>query len=185
MHVTCANCLLLRKQLEISAYNNMQHHQRSYVIPPLSLPLRIFPQQYKSYNKTKTSEIPLHKILRDSKTGNNKNCSVLKIIKVEFIRVKATKAQMGSRGKVQLYSFLSLGSGWGWLVKATTRQLFPPAKENRYLLHRRLGKPQGRSGWVRKSSSPPVQPVESPYTNRAIAAHIPKLITAIKADVNV
>jgi hypothetical protein len=48
----------------------------------------------------------------------------------------------------------------------------PPAK-SRYPLYRRLGGPQGRSGQVRKISSPPgfdprtVQPVSSRYTDYA------------------
>ena len=60
--------------------------------------------------------------------------------------------------------------GVGWSRHA------PAAKETRYALHRRLGGLQGRSGRVRKISSPPefdprnVQPVTSrfhftPYHN--------------------
>ena len=49
----------------------------------------------------------------------------------------------------------------------------PPGKETRYLLYRRLGEPQGRSGRLRKISPPPgfdprVQPVASRYTDYAI-----------------
>ena len=49
--------------------------------------------------------------------------------------------------------------------------------ETRYPLYRRLGRPQGRSGGVRKISPTPgfdpraVQPVASRYTDWAIAAH--------------
>ena len=52
----------------------------------------------------------------------------------------------------------------------------PPGK-TRYPLYSWLGRPQGRSGRVRKISSPPgfdprtVQPVRSRYTDWAIAAH--------------
>ena len=52
----------------------------------------------------------------------------------------------------------------------------PPAK-TRYPLYRRLGRPQGRSGRVRKISPPPgfdprtVHPVASRYTDCAIPAH--------------
>ena len=52
--------------------------------------------------------------------------------------------------------------------------------KTRYPLYRRLGGPQGRSGRVRKISSPPgfdprtVQPVASRYTNWAIPAPIDK-----------
>jgi hypothetical protein len=46
-----------------------------------------------------------------------------------------------------------------------------PMGETRYPLHRRLGRPQDRSGRVRKNSPTPgfdprtVQPVASPFTN--------------------
>jgi hypothetical protein len=52
----------------------------------------------------------------------------------------------------------------------------PPGK-SRYPLYRRLGRPQGRSGKVRKISPPSgfdprtVQPVESRYTGCAVPAH--------------
>jgi hypothetical protein len=54
----------------------------------------------------------------------------------------------------------------------------PPGK-TRYPLYRRLGGPQGRSGLVRKISSPPgfdyrtVQPVASRYTGCAMPAPRP------------
>ena len=50
-----------------------------------------------------------------------------------------------------------------------------PRGKTRYPLYRRLGGPQGRSGWVQKISSPPgfdprtVQPVESRYPVSRIA----------------
>jgi len=49
----------------------------------------------------------------------------------------------------------------------------PPGKRTRYSLYSRLRGPKGRSGWVRKISSPPgfdprtVQPVDSRYTDHA------------------
>jgi len=52
----------------------------------------------------------------------------------------------------------------------------PPGK-TLYPLYRRLGGPQGRSGWVQKISPPPgfdpwsVHPVASRYTDCAIPAH--------------
>ena len=52
-----------------------------------------------------------------------------------------------------------------------------PLGKTRYQLYRRLGGPQGQSGWVRKISLPPgldpqtVQPVASRYTDCAIPAH--------------
>jgi hypothetical protein len=63
----------------------------------------------------------------------------------------------------------------GWSTSRPGR--FTPGRETRYSLYRRLGRPQGRSGWLRKISPPPgfdprtVQPVASRYTDWAIAAH--------------
>jgi hypothetical protein len=59
-----------------------------------------------------------------------------------------------------------------------TPAALPPGK-TRYPLYRRLGRPQGRSGRMRKISPPPgcdprtVQPVASRYTDWAIPAPIP------------
>jgi hypothetical protein len=56
-----------------------------------------------------------------------------------------------------------------------TQAAFTPGK-TRYPLNRRLGSPQGRSGWVQKTSPTPefdprtVQPVASRYTDWAIPA---------------
>jgi len=53
----------------------------------------------------------------------------------------------------------------------------PPGK-TQYPLYRRLCGPQGRSGWVRKISPPPVfdprtvQPVASRYTDWGIPTHL-------------
>ena len=57
----------------------------------------------------------------------------------------------------------------------------PPLK-TRYLLYRRLGGPQDRYGWVRKTSPPQgfdprtVQPVASHCTDWAIPAHTFKIM---------
>src|SRR5215468_938073 len=65
----------------------------------------------------------------------------------------------------------------GWVVNATPRSLYP-MKETRCPLYRRLGKPQGRTGQVRKISPPPgfdpwtVQAVASRNTECGIPAHI-------------
>jgi len=62
------------------------------------------------------------------------------------------------------------------MLNATSRR-FTPWKETRCPLFRRLGGPQGRSGLVRKISSPPgfdprtVQTVASRYTDWAIPVH--------------
>ena len=73
--------------------------------------------------------------------------------------------------------FLDHGArrGEGWALRPGHSL---PLGMTRYLLYRRLGGPQGRSGQVRKISPPPpgfnprtVQPVASRYTDWAIAAH--------------
>jgi hypothetical protein len=62
-----------------------------------------------------------------------------------------------------------------WSMRRPGR--FTPRKETRYPLHKKLGEPQGRSGQVRKGSTPPgfdtrtVQPVASRYTGWAIQTH--------------
>ena len=75
-------------------------------------------------------------------------------------------------------STLSLASALdegGWLTPRPGR--INPWKESRYPLYKRLDKPQGRSGRVRKISPPPgfdlrtVQPIAIRYTNWAIPAH--------------
>jgi hypothetical protein len=73
-----------------------------------------------------------------------------------------------------VYSSLTLD----WCGRSKPRLgRFTPEKESRYSLYRRLGGPQGRSGRVRKISSPlgfvyrTVQPVASRYTYYVIPAH--------------
>jgi hypothetical protein len=64
-----------------------------------------------------------------------------------------------------------------------------PGEEARYQLYRRLGGPQGRSGRVRKVSSPPefdprtVQPAASRYTDCAVPAH-PSCRSTMKIKMN-
>ena len=72
--------------------------------------------------------------------------------------------------------------GGGWSTPRPGR--FTPGKQRRYPLHRRLGRPQGRSRRIRKLSPPPgfdprtVQPVASRNTDWAIAAHTCNLMTS-------
>jgi hypothetical protein len=54
---------------------------------------------------------------------------------------------------VELYSFFNLGAGWGWVVSATPRSLYPPGR-TRSPLYRGLGGPQGQSERMRKISPP-------------------------------
>ena len=76
---------------------------------------------------------------------------------------QAMKAQTGSRGIAVLF-FLTLALDEGaWLTQRPGR--FTPVKETQYQFYRRLGRPQGRSGRLRKISLLPgfdhrtVQPV--------------------------
>jgi hypothetical protein len=67
---------------------------------------------------------------------------------------------------------------------------FTPGEETRYPLYRSLGGPQGRSGHVRKISSPrgfdpwTVQPVASSYTDYAIQTHHLKWGTSRQSQLN-
>jgi len=49
-------------------------------------------------------------------------------IKVKFTLEEATKAQRGSRC-IALYSFINLGAGWGWVVNAMPRPLYPRERQ--------------------------------------------------------
>ena len=79
-------------------------------------------------------------------------------------------AHTGSRGIALPFHDHDTRRGWG--VSVTSLRSLPPGK-TRYPLYRRLDGPQGRSGQVRKISSPPgldprtVQPVASRYTDWA------------------
>ena len=73
----------------------------------------------------------------------------------------------------------------GWVVNVTPRPLYPREIQwvpGRYPLYKRLGRPQGRSGQVRKISRRPgfghrtVQPAASRYTDWAIPAHVITII---------
>jgi hypothetical protein len=56
--------------------------------------------------------------------------------------------------QVKLYSFINLVlDGGGWSSSRPCR--FTPGKGTLYPLYRRLGGPQGQSGWVQKISPPP------------------------------
>ena len=82
------------------------------------------------------------------------------------------KAQRGSRGNSSILPLTSALDGGGWLAPRPGR--FIPGKETRYPLYRRLCRPQGWSGHVRKFSSLPgfdsrtAQPVAIRYTDYAI-----------------
>jgi hypothetical protein len=53
--------------------------------------------------------------------------------------------------KVQLFSCFTLGAKWDWVVNATHPLLYPRERAP-YALYRKQGRPQGRSGQMRKMS---------------------------------
>jgi len=72
-------------------------------------------------------------------------------VKVNFILEQDTKAQRGNRGRLLL--FLNLSARWGGGQRHAPVAL--PLGKTRYPLYNRLGGTQGRSGEVRKISTPP------------------------------
>ena len=89
--------------------------------------------------------------------------------KVKWSRYRPDVAQRVGRGIALL--FLDHGTRRGWVVSSTPWPHFTPGK-NRYPFYRRLGGPQGRSGWAENLiptgiRSQTVQPVVSRYTNWA------------------
>jgi hypothetical protein len=74
-------------------------------------------------------------------------------------------------------STLSLTSTLDWVGGQRHAAAALPPRQTRYLLYRRLGKPQGRSGRVRDLSHPLIfdprtfQPVEISYIDWASPAH--------------
>jgi hypothetical protein len=93
---------------------------------------------------------------------------------LNYTNVNKVKLTLGVV-EVQLYSFFNPGARRnGWSTPRPGR--FTPRNMNRYPPNRRLGGPQGLSGWVRKISPPPgfssrtIQPVASRYTDWAIPA---------------
>jgi hypothetical protein len=76
--------------------------------------------------------------------------------------------------------FIDLGTSWRWVVSFTSRPLYPLEKGPWYPLDKRLGGPQGQSGWFgeekildptrTRTPTSVVQPVVSRYTDCAIPA---------------
>ena len=77
----------------------------------------------------------------------------------------------GPEGKYRFSSTLSLTLAPDGVSGERHAPAALPARKTRYVLYRRLGGPQGRSGRVQKISSPPgfdprtAQPVASCYTD--------------------
>ena len=84
---------------------------------------------------------------------------------VKFALEQAIKAQWGRRGTALFFLLTSALDEGGCLTSHSG--CLTPGKETRYPLYKRLGRPQGRPGRVRKISHPPgfnhrtVQPVAS------------------------
>ena len=99
----------------------------------------------------------------------------------------ARTACRGSRGIA--LPILDHGTRRGWGISVTPRPLFNPGKDP-VPLYRRLGGAQGRSGQVRKISSPPgfdprtVQPVASRYTDYATRPNISSINKRINCNTN-
>ena len=93
------------------------------------------------------------------------------IVKVKGLPLQATKALRAGRD-IALPNFKTSALKMGVGGQHQAPAALPPGK-TRYPLYRRLGGPQGRSGRVRKISSPPgfdprtFQPVASRYTDWA------------------
>jgi len=93
-------------------------------------------------------------------------------VKINFNQEQDEKAWRGSRGIALLFLYL-----WRWMEMGGQRSCpgrFDLGKETHYPLCRRLNGPQGRSGRLRKTSTPQgfdpltAQPVASHYTDYAI-----------------
>jgi len=89
--------------------------------------------------------------------------------KVKWSRYRPGVAQKVGRGIALL--FHDRGTRRGWVVSSTPRPHFTPGK-TRYPFYRKLGGPQGRSGWAENIvptgiRSWTVQPVVSSYTDWA------------------
>ena len=99
----------------------------------------------------------------EQKDGRTDRCfKHVKKVKVTFMqnwicRVSPYHRPHRPLGRVMYSSTLLYTSALkrGWAVSTTPRPPLPPVKTG-YPLYRRLGGPQGRSGRVRKISSPPV-----------------------------
>ena len=118
-------------------------------------------------------------------------CSVTCLFSHLFPQFIASQGREVSKGKVhprrghegawgvvevQFYSFFNLGARWGRRVVIATPWLLYLWERDTVPSYRRLGGPQGRSGWVRKITQPQgfdpltVQPVASRYIDYEIPA---------------
>ena len=90
-------------------------------------------------------------------------------VKVKWSHYRPGVAQRVGRGIALL--FHDSGTRRGWVVSSSPGRTLPPGK-TRYPFYRRLGGPQGRSGWMEnlvptRIRSRTVQPVVSRYTDWA------------------
>ena len=121
------------------------------------------PETSESSCQSTTRNIPddrgPHTLYRYSDATQNKTgLAPLQLRKIKFTPEESAKT--------------SALDGGGWSTPRPGR--FTPPGNSRYPLYTRLGRPQGRSGWVREMSPPPavdprnVQSVPSRYTDCAI-----------------
>ena len=88
----------------------------------------------------------------------------------------------GPEGKCRYSSTLSLTSALDvWVVNAMPRPLPPPGRETRYPLYKKLGGPQGQSGWVCKIS-PPDRVVRVAFRVNLRAGFYPKLYRQLSVE---
>ena len=111
--------------------------------------------------------------------GSFQTVEHLFIIKVK-VKVKSSLEQATKAHRENSYSSFNLGARWGWVFNVTPQ-----------LFYRRLGRPQGRSGQVRKISPPPgfdsrtVRPEASTYTDWAIPASVFLIVTKFNLSMRV
>jgi hypothetical protein len=86
---------------------------------------------------------------------DNRTIQIYKFV-TQFYVIKICSSRWSSHYEQTLTLTLSLilERGAGWVVSITPRPLCPQERDTRYPLYSRLGRPQGRSGRVRKISPP-------------------------------
>jgi len=171
---TCVNLSLqIFKRMRISSYEHMRHAQPQSHVTYVAV-IKGCQQGRKDgvvqwVAKCVTNCTTVTQGTKIVATLNN----VGKVSKVKFPQKRSRRPRGGK--EVQLYfSFTSTLEGGGGQRHG---QAALPPRKTRYPLYRRLGGPQGRSGRVRKISSPPgfvcrtIQSIASHYTDCAITGH--------------
>jgi hypothetical protein len=82
---------------------------------------------------------------------------VLQLSTTPWRRIGGVKVQTGTDPRI-----LDLGTRWRWVVSFTPRPLYSHGKSPWYLLDRKLGGPQSRSGRGQKKNLQPLPGLEPP-----------------------